>query len=122
MMSIKDYYCICCHVYISSFSRHRSEKFYLTDTYTACGDYVSWYGLKGHYFSSTEGRRHDAGILRESGLLEELEQHCNTPDGETLCMYGGRILRIRIKEFLHKRRLTLLYSSCLFICSTIPSI
>ena len=41
MMSIKENYCICCHVYISSFSRHRSEKFYLTDTCTACGDYVS---------------------------------------------------------------------------------
>ena len=33
--------------------------------------------------------------MRESGLLEELEQHCNTPDGEPLCIYGDPANPIR---------------------------
>ena len=53
------------------------------------------YRLKGHYFFSTEGRRHGAGILHESGLIKELKQHCNTPDGESLCIYGDIAYPIR---------------------------
>jgi hypothetical protein len=35
-----------------------------------------------------EGKRHDAGMLRMSGLWDELEQHSNTPLGDPLCIYG----------------------------------
>ena len=35
-----------------------------------------------------EGKRHDAGMLRMSGLLDKLEQHSNTPFGDPLCIYG----------------------------------
>ena len=43
----------------------------------------------------TEGRSHDAGILRRSGLLQQLEEHCNTPDGQPLCIYGDPAYPIR---------------------------
>ena len=35
-----------------------------------------------------EGKRHDAGMLRMSGLLDLLEAHCNTAAGEPQCIYG----------------------------------
>lgn len=51
--------------------------------------------LKGAY----EGRRHDAGILRDSGLLQELQQYVVFPDQEFVLYgdegYGLRDLLIR---------------------------
>ena len=35
-----------------------------------------------------EGKSHDAGILRRSHLLDELERNCNTENGDPLCIYG----------------------------------
>ena len=36
-----------------------------------------------------EGKSHDAGILRRSHLLDELERNCNTEyAGDPLCIYG----------------------------------
>ena len=35
-----------------------------------------------------EGRAHDASMLRDSGLLEELEAHSFSPTGEVMCLYG----------------------------------
>ena len=35
-----------------------------------------------------EGKSHDAGILRRSHLLDELERNCNTEYGDPLCIYG----------------------------------
>ena len=34
-----------------------------------------------------EGKSHDAGILRRSHLLDELERNCNTEYGDPLCIY-----------------------------------
>ena len=42
-----------------------------------------------------EGKRHDAGMLRMSGLLESLETHCNTAAGEPLCIYGDPAYPLR---------------------------
>ena len=42
-----------------------------------------------------EGKRHDAGMLRMSGLLDELEQHSNTPLGDPLCIYGDPAYPLR---------------------------
>lgn len=50
--------------------------------------------MKILYFS-TEGRSHDAGILRQSELLQKLEQHCTTQDGQPLCIYGDPAYPIR---------------------------
>ena len=36
----------------------------------------------------TEGKSHDAGILRRSDLLNKLQRHCNSEDGEPFCIYG----------------------------------
>ena len=35
-----------------------------------------------------ERKSHDAGILRRSHLLDELERNCNTEYGDPLCIYG----------------------------------
>ena len=35
-----------------------------------------------------EGRRHDSGMLRESGLLQVLEEHSFSPNGDIMCIYG----------------------------------
>lgn len=42
-----------------------------------------------------EGKRHDAGILRMSGLLDALEQHSNKPNGDPLCIYGDPAYPLR---------------------------
>lgn len=36
---------------------------------------------------TVEGRRHDSGMLAESGLLQELQHHGFTPAGHPLCLY-----------------------------------
>ena len=36
----------------------------------------------------SEGTRHDGMMLRMSGLLDKLEEHCKTLLGEPLCIYG----------------------------------
>ena len=45
-------------------------------------------GLIINLFGPVEGRRHHSAILAMSGLLEQLEQHSFTPDGQPLCIYG----------------------------------
>ena len=42
-----------------------------------------------------EGRRHDSGILRESGLLPMLQQHSVSPNGEIMCLYGDAAYPLR---------------------------
>ena len=41
-------------------------------------------------FGPVEGRRHDSGMLVDSGLLQELLQYSFAPDGTPLCVYGDR--------------------------------
>lgn len=43
-----------------------------------------------------EGRRHDAGMLRMSGLLTELNRHAYSPTGQPLCIYGDPAYPLRI--------------------------
>ena len=47
-------------------------------------------------FTFTEGKRHDAAMLAESNLLQSLEQHAFSPDGEPLCLYGDPAYPLRI--------------------------
>lgn len=42
-----------------------------------------------------EGKRHDAGMLRMSGLLDQLEQYSNTTLGDPLCIYGDPAYTLR---------------------------
>ena len=45
-------------------------------------------GLVALLHGPYEGKRHDSGILQESGLLRDLEQYSVSPNGEILCIYG----------------------------------
>ena len=36
----------------------------------------------------SEGKKHDALMLKESGLLEVLEQNAYSPHGDPMCIYG----------------------------------
>lgn len=44
----------------------------------------------------TEGVRHDAGMLRMSGLLEALEQYSYSPTDQPLCLYGDLAYPMRV--------------------------
>ena len=35
-----------------------------------------------------EGRKHDAGMLADSGLLQQLRQNALSPTGQPMCIYG----------------------------------
>ena len=43
-----------------------------------------------------EGRRHDAGMLAESGLLQDLQHHAISPTGNPMCLYGDPAYPLRI--------------------------
>jgi len=43
-----------------------------------------------------ERRRHDAGMLRMSGVLTELNHHAYSPAGQPLCIYGDPAYPLRI--------------------------
>ncbi|CAH3029463.1 unnamed protein product [Porites evermanni] len=45
-------------------------------------------GLIANLFGPVEGRKHDASMLDESGLLNELERHAFSPTGQAMCIYG----------------------------------
>ena len=44
----------------------------------------------------TEGKKHDAGVLRMSGLYQDLERHSWAPDGTPLCIYGDTAYPLRV--------------------------
>ena len=43
-------------------------------------------GMIATLFGPAEGRRHDSRMLAMSGLLDQLEQHSFSPDGQALCI------------------------------------
>ena len=46
------------------------------------------YTCIANLYSPVEGRRHGAGMLRDSGLLNTLEREAYSPRGDVLCLYG----------------------------------
>ncbi|XP_033102407.1 uncharacterized protein LOC117105390 [Anneissia japonica] len=52
-------------------------------------------GMIANLFGPIEGRRHDSFMLRESGLLTELEQRSYYPHGNVLCVYGDPAYPLR---------------------------
>jgi hypothetical protein len=44
-------------------------------------------GLIGHFYGPVEGRRHDAGMLRESGVENEMYRNMTRPN-DVYCVYG----------------------------------
>ena len=47
-------------------------------------------------FCLSEGRKHDAGMLRESGLLPMLQHNAISPTGQPLCVYGDPAYPLRV--------------------------
>ena len=53
-------------------------------------------GLITSVFGPVEGRRHDSGMLVDSGLLQELSHYSFAPDGTPLCVYGDPAYPLRV--------------------------
>lgn len=45
-------------------------------------------GMIAHMFGPIEGRRHDAGLLRESGVEQQMQHHMTKANGEVYSVYG----------------------------------
>lgn len=45
-------------------------------------------GLIGNIFGSVEGRKHDAGMLADSGILNDVGNFAFSPAGQPMCVYG----------------------------------
>lgn len=52
-------------------------------------------GLIANLYGPVEGRRHDAGMLKDSGLLNSLERVAYSPRGDVLCLYGDPAYPLR---------------------------
>ena len=65
-------------------------------------------GLICNLYGPVEGCRHDSGMLAESRLLDQLQLHAYTPNGEPLCIYGDPAypLRVHLQAPYQGNRLT----------------
>ena len=54
------------------------------------------FGIIAHLFGPLEGRRHDAAMLQESGLLALVEQHMQQPGGTYWVLYGDPAYHIKV--------------------------
>ncbi|XP_068677291.1 uncharacterized protein [Montipora foliosa] len=65
-------------------------------------------GLIGNLFRPVEGRRHDAGMLADSRLLDQLQLFAHSPLGNPFCLYGDPAypLRIHLQAPFRDRALT----------------
>ena len=52
-------------------------------------------GLVANLYGAVEGKRHDSGMLAQSRLLDELQQHLHDPAGNILCIYGDPAYPLR---------------------------
>lgn len=52
-------------------------------------------GIVANLFGPVEGRRHDAGMMKDSGLLDTLQRVAYTPAGDALCIYGDPAYPLR---------------------------
>lgn len=48
------------------------------------------------HFGIAEGRKHDSGMLADSGLLPVLEQQAVSPGGQRMCHYGDPAYPLRV--------------------------
>ena len=65
-------------------------------------------GLIANLYGPVEGRRHDSGMLTDSGLLTSLQQFCFDTNGNPLCIYGDPAypLRVHLQSPFKGARLT----------------
>ena len=52
-------------------------------------------GFSTNLYGPVEGKRHDSGMLRMSGLLERLQAHSFNRAGNILCIYGDPAYPLR---------------------------
>ena len=52
-------------------------------------------GMIANLYGPMEGKRHDAGMLRESGLMDQLEQYMTMADGTIYSLYGDPAYPLR---------------------------
>ena len=52
-------------------------------------------GLIANLYGPVEGRRHDAGMLKDSGLLTTLQREAYNSRGDPLCLYGDPAYPLR---------------------------
>ena len=52
-------------------------------------------GMIANLFGPMEGKRHDSGMLRESGLLQQLDVAMTKPDGHVYSLYGDPAYPLR---------------------------
>ena len=45
-------------------------------------------GLISNLFGLYKGKKHDSSMLHYAGLLEQLQEHAQTPNEEPVCLYG----------------------------------
>ena len=49
------------------------------------------------FLTHTEGKKHDAAMLKDSGLLDDLERNAFSPvTGEAMCIYGDPAYPLRL--------------------------
>ena len=48
------------------------------------------------FYFITEGRKHDAGMLADSGLLNDLQRFAFSTTGQPMCLYGDPAYPLRI--------------------------
>ena len=48
------------------------------------------------FYFTTEGRKHDAGMLADSGLLNDLQRFAFSTTGQAMCLYGDPAYPLRI--------------------------
>lgn len=60
------------------------------------------------YFCISEGRKHDAGMLADSGLINNLQRFAISPTGQPMCIYGDPSypLRVQLQAPFRQGRLT----------------
>ena len=72
-------------------------------------------GLIANLAGPYEGRKHDAGMLADSGLLNQLQVHSFTPAGNPLCIYGDPAYPLRVHlQGPFRRNLPLLQNQVLY--------
>ncbi|XP_028418307.1 uncharacterized protein LOC114543582 [Dendronephthya gigantea] len=53
-------------------------------------------GMIANLYGPVEGKRHDAGMLAESGLLQTLEAQAFSTRGDPMCLYGDPAYPLRV--------------------------
>ena len=53
-------------------------------------------GLIANLYGPGEGKKHDSGMLADSNLLTQLQQHSFSPNRQPLCIYGDPAYPLRI--------------------------